>query len=63
MKLVFPHRGELHPSDARLRKLAEFLGVDCEPLLLEKIECNHAEYLERVLPDRDSCFVVNPQVI
>ncbi len=36
MKLVVPHNGELEPADARLIRLAEFLGIRCELLRLEK---------------------------
>src|SRR6185369_10107414 len=29
MKLIVPYLGELHPADARLVRLAEFLGIEC----------------------------------
>ena len=36
MKLVVPHTGEVQAADARLIRLAEFLGMRCEPLRLDK---------------------------
>jgi len=42
--------------------LAEFLGIPCETLALEKVS-DHAGYLEKSLPDQSSCFVLNPQVM
>jgi hypothetical protein len=63
MKLIVPHMGELQAADARLIRLAQFLGVSCEPLLLDKQVQQRAEYLERAAPDQNSCLVVNPQVM
>jgi hypothetical protein len=63
MKLVVPHTGEVHAADARLIRLAEFLGVRCEPLLLAKEAQQRAEYIERVVSDQNSCLVINPQVM
>lgn len=63
MKLVVPYVGELQGVDARLIRLAEFLGIWCEPLPLAKPVGQCAEYLERAIPDRQSCFVVNPGVM
>jgi hypothetical protein len=63
VKLVIPFVGELQPVDVRLIRLADFLGVHCETLRLEAQREAHAEYLERVVPDRDSCLVVNPHVV
>jgi hypothetical protein len=63
MKLVVPHTGELLPADARLVRLAEFLGISCEVLFLDGGVQDHAEYFEKSLTDRFHCLVVNPQVI
>lgn len=62
VKLVIPYIGELRGPDARLLRLAEFLGILCEPLALATV-VEHAEYLDKVVPDHSSCFVVNPQVM
>lgn len=63
MKLIVPHTGETHPSDARLIRLAQLMGICCEPLLLERQGQQFETYLERALPRADCCFVFNPQVI
>jgi hypothetical protein len=63
VKLVVPYVGELQPVDSRMIRLAEFLGVSCESLPLERQIERHSKYLERVVPDRHSCFVVNPRVM
>jgi hypothetical protein len=57
MKLIVPHTGELQAADARLIRLAEFLGVRCEPLRLAKEVQQCAEYYQK------SCLVINPQVM
>ena len=62
MKLVIPFIGELRGADARLARLAEFLGVRCETLRLEDV-ADRAAFLERAVPDRSACFVVNPRVM
>src|SRR5580700_5073871 len=63
MKLIVPHTGEVRAADARLIRLADFLGVRCETLRLAKEVQQRAEYIERVIPDRNSCLVINPQVM
>jgi hypothetical protein len=63
MKLVVPHTGEMQAADGRLTRLAEFLGVRCEPLRLAKGVQQHAEYIEKAVPDQNSCLVINPQVM
>ena len=63
MKLVVPHLGTPHPTDARLMRLAEFLGIACQTLFLERRERDHAEHLAEELPKEGQCLVVNPQVI
>jgi hypothetical protein len=63
MKLVVPHTGEVQAADARLLRLAEFLGVRCEPLRLAKEVQHCAEYIEKAVPGQNSCLVINPQVM
>jgi hypothetical protein len=63
MKLVIPYIGTLQPSDDRLSKLAQFLGITCEPLFLDKEASNYAEYLSEALHNQDCCLAINPQVI
>ncbi len=62
MKLVVPYIGELRDLDARMVRLAEFVGIPCETLALANV-AEHAEFLEKTVPDQCSCFVVNPQVM
>jgi hypothetical protein len=68
VKLLVPCVGQLEPVDARLIRLAEFLGVSCEALLLMKMEGRSAsqtgaECLERAIPKGPACLVVNPRVM
>jgi hypothetical protein len=63
MKLVIPHIGEMPAAEARLLRLAEFLGIRCEALRLDRLVRQPAEYLEKAVPDRHSCLVINPQVM
>ena len=63
MKLVVPHTGEVQAADARLIRLAEFLGVRCEPLRLAKQVQQRAEHIERAVPDENCCLVINPKVM
>jgi hypothetical protein len=63
MKLIVPHTGEVQAVDAHLLRLAEFLGVRCEPLRLAKEVQERVEYIERAVPDENSCLVINPQVM
>ncbi len=62
MKLVVPYIGELRDLDARMVRLAEFLGIPCETLALANV-AEHAAFLKKTVPDECSCFVVNPQVM
>ena len=61
MKLVVPHTGEPQPSDARLIRLAEFLGIACELVSVEKLL--HAAPAERDSGAQADCLVVNPWVM
>jgi hypothetical protein len=61
-RLVVPHTGKPNPSDARLIRLAEFLGITCEPLLVGKQAKDPLTQAEDTILRRDDCLVVNPQV-
>ncbi len=63
MKLIVPHTGTPHGTDARLMRLAQFFGLTCEPLFLERRARDHAEYITNGLCSKGDCFVVNPLVI
>jgi hypothetical protein len=63
MKLIVPHTGEMRAEDRRLLRLAEFLGISCELLRLDKRVQQSVEYIEKLAPDQHSCLVINPQVI
>ena len=63
MKLVVPHTGDLPAADARLIRLAQFLGIRCESVRLDKPVRQYAEFIANAVPDRNSCLVVNPQVM
>src|SRR5262252_2670457 len=61
MKLVVPRTGEPQSSDARLIRLAEFLGIACELVSVEKLlDAAEAERGSRAHGD---CLVVNPWVL
>jgi hypothetical protein len=62
VKLVVPYIGELRDLDARMVRLAGFLGIPCEILTLASV-VEHAQFLEKTVPDHSSCFVVNPRVM
>ena len=61
MKLVVPCTGEPQPSDARLIRLAEFLGIDCELVSVEKL-FPVAPAIKGSRAQTD-CLVVNPWVL
>ena len=63
MKLVVPYFGELHPSDSRMVRLAEYLGIDCECLALAREHGRPTEFLEKTISGEPVYFVVNPNVI
>ena len=62
-RLVVPHTGKPNPSDARLIRLAEFLGITCEPLAVGKEAKDPLTQAENTILRRDDCLVVNPQVM
>jgi hypothetical protein len=61
MKLVVPRTGEPQPSDARLIRLAEYLGIACELVSVEKLL--HAAPAETGSRAQAECLVVNPWVL
>jgi len=63
MKLIVPHMGELQPADARLVRLAQFLGISCEPIHLDMQVQQRAQHIEKKAPDKNSCLIINPQVL
>jgi hypothetical protein len=62
MTLVVPYIGVLRNMDARVVRLAEFLGLRCETVSLASI-AEHSVFLEERPPDHSSCFLVNPRVL
>jgi hypothetical protein len=62
MKLLIPYIGEVRDLDARMVRLADFLGIPCETLALADVT-EPAAFLEKMVPDQCSCLVVNPQVM
>lgn len=62
MKLVVPRTGEPQPSDARLIRLAEFLGIACELVSVEKLLL-HVAPSGRGFRAGADCLVVNPCVM
>ena len=63
VKLIVPYVGRMTAVDARLIRVAEFLGITCESLPLEKPADEYAGYLANAVPRQDSCLVICPQVI
>jgi hypothetical protein len=63
MKLIVPYTGEMQGPDARLIRLAEFLGLRTERVRLAKGTSQPAEYLNKAITDRDSCLVIHPNVM
>ncbi len=64
MKLIVPYFGELHPADARLVRLAEFLGIDCVAVPAAAAEGSGTwASVSEAANDGGSCLVINPDVI
>jgi hypothetical protein len=63
VRLLVPYSGTLSIPDARLVRLAEFLGGQCDFLRLEKGVTLSSEFIEKRVGDKNSCFVVNPAAI
>jgi hypothetical protein len=62
LKLVIPYFRELQDLDARMVRLAAFLGIPCETVALANV-VDHAKFLEGAVSDQCSCFIVNPRVL
>jgi hypothetical protein len=62
VKLLVPYFGELRPADARLIRLAEFLGISCTSVSVEHHVGSDFSVPNTEGPD-DYCLVVNPEVI
>ena len=60
MRLIIPYSSEPSVADARLIRLTEFLGGQCELLPLDVGETLSPEFVERYVETKDCCFVVNP---
>jgi hypothetical protein len=63
MKLVVPHLGEPEAADARLIRLAEFHGIECQPLRLASPALQWAIGPSSDLTDQTACIVINPRVM
>jgi hypothetical protein len=63
MRLMVPYVDEVNAVDSHLMGLAEFLGIKCETCPLDRNARHHAEFVQKVVSDRNVCFVVNPQVL
>ena len=63
MKLVIPYLGKLNIADARLVRLAEFMGCPCELLPLDQGVPLSPKFIEEHVVDKDACFVVNTTAI
>ena len=60
-RLVIPYTGKVNASDTRLIRLAEFLGITCELLLLGP--ATKDLFASPESSTIGSCLVVNPQVL
>jgi hypothetical protein len=63
VRFVVPYSYGLNTADARLVRLAECLGGQCELLRLEKGVRLSSGFIEKHVADKNSCFVVNPAAI
>jgi hypothetical protein len=60
---MVPYVGRLAQPDARLIRLAEFLGVSCESIELRHGGRDWWQILQAVGRAEDSCLVIHPEVI
>jgi hypothetical protein len=64
VKLVVPYLGELHPADARLIRLAEFLGIACVAVpAATAAEGEIWAPASEVTSGDGCCLLINPEVI
>jgi hypothetical protein len=63
MRLIVPYVGELEGSDARLIRLAEFLGARCDTLSLVPHSPRKRELLESVASEGCVALLINPRVL
>jgi hypothetical protein len=63
VKLVVPYLREIRPVDARLIRLAEFLGIQCQQVSLTKPSRDIIVEVASVFAEDKSCVVINPDVI
>jgi hypothetical protein len=63
MYLTIPYLDKVDAVDARLMALAEFLGVPCQTISLDRGTRHYAAFLEKAITNRDTCFLVNPRVL
>jgi hypothetical protein len=63
VKLVVPYIAELRPADARLIRLAEFLGIESISVPVGSGAKDGFWATDFAADDADCCFVVNPDVI
>lgn len=63
MKLIIPSTDTIQATDARLIRLAEFLGISWEPLLLEKQGDSREISADKVFRAHGDCLAVNPNVL
>lgn len=62
VRLIVPYVKQMREMDARMVRLAEFLGIPCETLALVNVP-GPVEFLEKAVLDQSCCFFVNPQVM
>lgn len=62
LRLLVPYTDELKQLDARLVRLAEFLGIPYETIALANT-AEPAKFLKTTVPDQCSCFTVNARVL
>ena len=63
MKLVVPYIGELHPADACLVRLAQFMNCSCDLLRLRSASDLSEKFLEQHIADSDCCLVINSEAL
>jgi hypothetical protein len=62
MRVLVPYIDELKGLDARVVRLADFLGMDCATVALADVT-EHARFLQTAVSEDCTCLVVNPGVL